>query len=137
VNRFFDGNPQFWRQDMADINIAIEETSSLIASNKVEGTAVYDPRGERQGSIYNFMVNKQSGQVEYAVLQFGGFLGLGSDYYPLPWSKLTYDTGQGGYVIDVGTDTLQGAPHYADEEEPIYNRDYGSQVYDYYGVSYP
>ena len=67
-----------------DTEIATDETESLIASNKVEGTAVYDEDGEKLGSIYNFMVDKVSGQVEYAVLQFGGVFGLGSDYYPLP-----------------------------------------------------
>ena len=69
-----------------------DETDRLIASNKVEGTAVYNRQGERLGSIYNFMVDKRSGQVEYAVLSFGGFLGIGEDYYPLPWKALTYDT---------------------------------------------
>lgn len=122
---------------MSDINIAIEETVSLIASNKVEDTAVYNTQGERQGSIYNFMVNKRSGQVEYAVLQFGGFLGLGSDYYPIPWNKLTYDVERGGYIIDISVDTLERAPHYAGADELIYDRDYNSQIYDYYGVNYP
>ncbi len=77
-------------------DIATDETQRLIASNKVEGTAVYSREGEKLGSIYNFMVDKQSGKVEYAVLQFGGFLGLGSDYYPLPWDVLAYDVSQGG-----------------------------------------
>jgi hypothetical protein len=86
-------------------------------------------------SIYNFMVEKRSGQVEYAVLQFGGFLGLGADHYPLPWSKLTYDTDQGGYVIDIDKETLEHAPHYG-ETEPRYDRAYGEQVYGYYGLPY-
>ena len=72
-------------------NVATDETSSLIASDKVEGTSVYNAKGEKLGSIYNFMVDKRSGEVEYAVLQFGGVLGLGSDYYPLPWDVLDYD----------------------------------------------
>lgn len=123
---------------MSDIDndIEIDETDRLIASNKVEGTAVYDEDGEKLGSIYNFMVDKVSGKVEYAVLQFGGLFGLGSDYYPLPWEKLTYDTGQGGYVVDIDKETLEGAPRYADEE-PRFDRTYGEQVYGYYGVPYP
>jgi hypothetical protein len=59
-------------------------TDRLIASNKVEGTAVYDRKGERLGSVYNFMVDKRSGQVAYAVMSFGGFLGVGGSYHPLP-----------------------------------------------------
>src|SRR3546814_21037374 len=86
---------------MADTDIATDETSRLIASNKVEGTAVYNRDREKLGSIYNFMVTKREGRVEYAALQFGGLFGLGSDYYPLPWDVLTYDTAQGGYVVDL------------------------------------
>jgi sporulation protein YlmC with PRC-barrel domain len=122
---------------MADTIISKDETTALISSNKVEGTAVYDPNGEKLGHIYNFMVNKRSGQVEYAVLQFGGFLGLGSDYYPLPWESLTYDVSQGGYAVSVSKDRLQGAPRYSAGNEPDFDRTYGQEVYDYYGVNYP
>lgn len=119
-----------------DRDIATDETDRLIASNKVEGTAVYDTRGEKLGSIYNFMVEKSSGQVEYAVLQFGGVFGLGSDYYPIPWEKLSYDTDEGGYVVDIDKETLEDAPRYSDTE-PAYDRAYGEQVHGYYGVPYP
>jgi len=118
-------------------DIATDETSRLIASNKVEGTAVYNREGEKLGSIYNFMVDKQSGRVEYAVLQFGGLFGLGSDYYPLPWDVLTYDTTQGGYAINLDKAVLERAPRYASDREPAFDRDYGREVYGYYGVNYP
>ena len=120
---------------MTDREVATDETHSLIASNKVEGTAVFNPQGERLGSIYNFMVNKRSGKVEYAVLQFGGFLGIGSDYYPLPWDLLTYDTGQGGYSVNIDRKLLDDAPRYGDTE-PVYDRAYGEQVYGHYGLPY-
>jgi sporulation protein YlmC with PRC-barrel domain len=119
-----------------DAEIATDETTSLIASNKVEGTAVYGEDGEKLGSIYNFMVDKVSGQVEYAVLQFGGVFGLGSDYYPLPWDKLTYDTEQGGYVVDVDKETLEAAPRYGADEQPAYDEAYGERIYGYYGLNY-
>jgi sporulation protein YlmC with PRC-barrel domain len=122
---------------MAESTIATDETTRLIASNKVEGTAVYNPDGERLGSVYNFMVNKRTGQVEYAVLQFGGILGFGSDYYPLPWNTLNYDTGQGGYVVDMDRSTLENGPHYRDSDEPVHDMAYGRQVYSHYGVTYP
>src|SRR3546814_1850534 len=77
----------------------MEESDRLIASNKVEGTAVYNRKGDRLGSVYNFMVDKRSGKIEYAVMSFGGFLGIGERYHPLPWSLLTYDTTQGGYLV--------------------------------------
>ena len=67
--------------------VAADETDRLIASNMVEGTAVYNRQGERLGSVYNFMVDKRSGQVEYGVMSFGGFLGIGDSYHPLPWAR--------------------------------------------------
>jgi sporulation protein YlmC with PRC-barrel domain len=114
---------------MTQNDVVIEETTRLIASNKVEGNAVYNLAGDRLGSIYNFMVDKRSGQVEYAVLSFGGFLGIGNDYYPLPWEVLTYDTDQGGYSVNIDKALLEKAPRYSDTEEPAFDRDYGRQVY--------
>ena len=77
------------------------ETAGLIGSDKVEGTAVYDATGEHMGSIERVMIDKRSGQVAYAVLSFGGFLGIGSDYYPIPWESLKYDTSLGGYRTNI------------------------------------
>ena len=116
--------------------VAIDETDRLIASDKVEGTTVYSEDGDKLGHIHNFLVDKLSGQVEYAVLQFGGLFGLGADYYPLPWQALTYDTEQGGYVVDLDKETLEAAPRYADEP-PVFDRAYGEQVYSHYGLTYP
>ncbi len=115
-------------------SVATDETDRLIASNKVEGTAVYDRRGERLGSVYNFMVDKRSGQVAYAVMSFGGFLGVGGSYHPLPWRSLTYDTNLGGYVVDLDKDRLQGAPSYAAGESPSWDRAYGDRIDRHYGV---
>lgn len=122
---------------MTQTEIATDETNRLIASNKVEGTNVYNAQREKLGSIYNFMVEKRSGKVEYAVLQFGGLFGLGSDYYPLPWDVLTYDTEQGGYVVNLDKSVLENAPRYASDSEPAFDRNYGREVYGHYGVDYP
>mgnify|MGYP000368444801 CR=1 FL=1 len=92
--------------DPSGEGVAVDETQRLIASNKVEGTAVYDRSGEQVGTVYNFMVDKVSGQVAYAVLSFGGFLGIGESYHPVPWRALHYDVTRGGYVIDVDADAL-------------------------------
>lgn len=122
---------------MTDNQVTVDETDRLIASNKVEGTTVYNRDGEKLGSIYNFMVDKRSGEAEYAVLQFGGILGLGSDYYPLPWDVLAYEVDQGGYVVDLDRSLLEKAPRYASGNEPTFDRDYGREVYGYYGRDYP
>ena len=116
--------------------VAVDETDRLIASDKVAGTSVYDRNGERLGSIYNFMVDKASGQVAYAVMSFGGFLGLGERFYPLPWTALTYDPARGGYVVEVDRETLEKAPSYAAEDQPWADPAYGQSLYGFYGLPY-
>jgi len=121
---------------MAHENTEKDETGRLIASSKVEGTSVYNRQGEKLGSVYNFMVDKRSGKVEYAVMSFGGFLGMGDSYHPLPWNVLTYDTNQGGYVVDLDKRVLKEGPSFKSGHEPRYDRAYDKQVYDYYHVPY-
>jgi hypothetical protein len=123
--------------DRPEGRVEIDESSRLIASDKVEGTSVYNRKGEHLGSVYNFMVDKVSGKVEYAVMSFGGFLGIGERYHPLPWKVLTYDTNMGGYVVDLDKEALEGAPSYAPADSPWIDPTYGRQVYDYYGIAYP
>jgi PRC-barrel domain len=91
------------------------ETGSLIGSDKVEGTAVYGPDKTKIGSIERVMIDKLSGKVSYAVLGFGGFLGIGNDHYPLPWQSLKYDTNLGGYVTGVTETQLKRAPKYTND----------------------
>jgi hypothetical protein len=106
----------------------------LIAASKVNGTSVYNRAGEKLGSIYDVMLNKQSGKAEYAVMSFGGFLGIGDRYHPLPWTVLNYDPAQGGYVVDIDRDRLEGAPSYAADESALWDDPaYGRRVSDYYG----
>lgn len=111
-------------------------SNPVIRSDKVEGTAVYNPTGDKLGSIDTLMIDKQSGQVRYAVLEFGGFLGVGSDRYPLPWDMLKYDTRKDGYVVPLQKSTLLAAPRHTKDELPPYDEDYGRKVYDYYGVGW-
>lgn len=84
----------------------------LIESDRVEGTSVYDPNGSSIGSIKRLMIEKLSGKVAYAVMSFGGFLGMGTEEHTIPWSKLTYDTSLGGYRTDVTEQQLKGAPSF-------------------------
>jgi PRC-barrel domain protein len=108
-------------------DVAANETRDLISSDKVEGTSVYDRNGNKLGTVSNVMLDKRSGHVAYAVLSFGGFLGMGSSYHPLPWNQLTYDPNQGGYMVDLTKEQLEGAPTYSATEEarwedPAYGR---------------
>jgi hypothetical protein len=88
------------------------ETVSLIGSDKVDGTAVYGADDGKIGSVQRVMIDKISGKVAYAVVSFGGFLGMGEDYYPVPWPNLKYDTRLGGYRVGITEDQLKGAPKY-------------------------
>ena len=114
--------------------LAVHETERLIASDKVEGTAVYDRTGTRLGSVHTVMIDKFGGQVAYAVLSFGGFLGIGAQYHPLPWRRLAYEPSLGGYIVDLTRAQLERAPHYAADAEPWTDPGYGRSVYDYYDV---
>ncbi len=98
--------------------VATDETHNLIAADKVVGTGVYNRQGEHLGSVYGLMLNKLNGQVAYAIMSFGGFLGIGESYHPLPWRVLAYDPRVGGYVVDLNRGQLEKAPRYTRATEP-------------------
>jgi PRC-barrel domain len=96
--------------------VEARETHALIGSDKVEGTAVYRSNGDKIGHIARVMIGKRSGKVGYAVMSFGGFLGIGEDYYPLPWPLLTYNPRLEGYEVNISEAQLKGAPKYNTHE---------------------
>ena len=107
---------------------------SNIEASRVTGTNVYNRAGENLGEIYDVVIGKRDGRVKYAIMSFGGFLGIGEEYHPLPWDQLDYDERQGGYVVDLDRDRLEGAPRYSRNERPNWDdREYGRRVDDYYG----
>jgi hypothetical protein len=115
---------------------ARRETASLIGSDKVEGTAVYGPDDRKIGTVQRVMIDKVSGKVAYAVVSFGGFLGMGEDYYPMPWPKLDYDTSLGGYRVDITEDQLKGAPKFNRSTDWNWSdRSRDRTVYDYYKMA--
>lgn len=113
-----------------------DETGHLISSDRVEGTAVFALDGEKIGHVDHLMIGKRNGRVEYAVMSFGGFLGIGEAYHPIPWDALDYDTVKGGYVVNIDKSKLEEAPYYLPGAIPVYDRNYGAGVYSYYGVFY-
>jgi hypothetical protein len=115
---------------------SVKETSRLISADKVEGTSVYNPAGDKLGAIDNVMIDKQTGKVAYAMMSFGGFLGLGEKYHPLPWSMLKFDTSKGGYLVNLDKRTLEGAPMYGQNDTINWEDEaWGKKVHDYYGVA--
>jgi hypothetical protein len=111
-----------------------DETGRLISADKVRGTAVHNPAGDSLGTIENVMIDKPSGRVAYAVLAFGGILGMGKDRRALPWEVLDYDTEEGAYVINLDPDILRNGPAYDEAETDWEDPAWGRQVHDYYEV---
>jgi hypothetical protein len=112
----------------------VTETTDLIAGGKVTGTQVYNKDAENIGKIHDVMLDKKSGQVVYAVMSFGGLLGMGEDYYPIPWRLLTYSPSLGGYVVNLTRAQLEGSPSYAPGAEPDW-RTGNPDLQGYWGVA--
>ncbi len=110
---------------LLDEAATLDQRHALISSRRVEGTPVYNRGSERLGAIHSVMIDKNSGQVAYAVLTFRGFLGVGEHVYPMPWDVLGYDVDLDAYVVDLTRDQLEQAPtlrlDQADRPQP---RDY-------------
>jgi hypothetical protein len=116
--------------------LTAREHGRLIAADKVEGTPVVDPTGEKLGSIERIMIDKPSGKVAYAVMSFGGFLGIGDRHHALPWGALKYDTNLDGYVVNLDRQRLENAPTFArDDAIDLEDPAMGRQLHDYYGVA--
>jgi PRC-barrel domain len=121
---------------MTQQTVATDETTNLISAGRVNGTNVYNTAGDALGEIYDVMIDKRTGKIAYAVMSFGGFLGLGERYHPLPWTTLKYDTNQGGYVVGMTKEQLSNAPSYAEGETPSWgDRAYEQRIHDYYRMN--
>jgi len=120
---------------MTTDTIARKSKHTLIASDRIEGTAVRRPKGDKIGSIERLMIDKVSGKVAYAVLSFGGFLGIGHKHLPIPWALLNYNVERDAYELDIADDVLRKAP--ASEQDSEF--DFGDRLeevklYSYYNV---
>lgn len=110
----------------------------LILSSRVLGTPVYDREGNKIGHIEDLSIEKKSGKTIYAILSFGGFLGIGEKFHPVPWALLNYDLEIGGFTVPFDAESVKEAPAYDDAEVrelggPDY-RTYGGAIYGYYGT---
>jgi hypothetical protein len=107
-----------------------DETVTLISAGKVQGTPVLSPEGETLGEIYDVMLEKRTGRIAYAVMSFGGILGVGTKYHPLPWRALTYVPDAGGYVVGIPWEALRSGP-ILDDAAP-WNKEMADQITGYY-----
>jgi sporulation protein YlmC with PRC-barrel domain len=125
---------QMWRDDM----MMDEKTkdSTLIGSDRVEGTAVYGRDGDKIGTVQRVLLEKRSGQARDVEISVGSFLGMGGELHSLPWQKFDYDTDLGGYKLNVTEDELRDAPTYKEaDRDSAYDREYQTEVYRYWTVS--
>jgi len=131
-----------WRYRFAphkeDVMTTSSGHTSAILASKVKGTAVYNEGGEKIGTVEDIVLDKQSNQILFAALGFGGVLGLGEKYYPVPWSLLDYDEDKGGYVVPLNKDLLKNAPAYDLKDLTKHDGSLGSvreTTYSYYNVN--
>ena len=120
------------QEDDFQLRLETDENMRLISSKKVEGTPVVDRNGEHIGTIDNFMVDKYTGRVAYAVMSFGGTFSFGSSLFPLPWPLLDYEEDKGGYTLAITKDELTDAPHFEANEEPEFSPEYRRRLIVFY-----
>jgi len=106
---------------------------NVMAADTLQGDDVFNLQGDKLGSIEDIMLDVGSGRVAYAVLSFGGLLGLGDKLFAIPWSALTLDADRKCFVLDIPKDRLQGAPGFDKDHWPMMaDESWASQVYAYY-----
>ncbi len=113
---------------VSDVNPRVLSSSSLM------GDKVINSQGQDLGKIEDFMINLSSGCVEYAVLSFGGFLGMGDKLFAIPWKAMRLDTDRHAFILDVPKEKLENAPgfdknNWPDMADPTWSKDINT----YYG----
>jgi hypothetical protein len=112
-----------------------DENLRLISSKKVEGTPVVDKNGASIGHIQSFMVDKYTGRVAYAIMSFGGTMGVGASLFPLPWPLLEYDVENDGYGLDITKEQMADAPRFEANDEPEFSPEYRRTLISFYRPS--
>lgn len=116
---------------------AAESDHRLILGSRVDGTPVFNKEGDRIGHVDDLSIERTSGRVVYAIMSFGGFLGIGEKFHPIPWSLLDYDVERDGYVVPLDRAALESAPHYGIDELVKLGgasiRHYDQRIFEYYG----
>ncbi len=106
-----------------------------ITADQVKGAAVYNPQGERLGHVEDVVLHKVSGRVAFALMAFGGFLGVGERFHPLPWTLLAFDTEKNGYVVPLDKEHLKTAPTVEAAQFNAPGAGWGQGVLSYYNVT--
>lgn len=111
--------------------------SRVLSASTLDGDDVYDTKGEKLGSIKEFMLDIENGKVSYVVLSFGGFLSLGEKLFAVPWSALKVDTENQRFIMDTDEERLKKAPGFdADNWPNMADSTWEKSVHAYYGTTY-
>lgn len=105
----------------------------LLSSDSLQGTRVVNAAREDLGKIEEFMINVENGKVEYAVLSFGGFLGVGDKLFAIPWNALQVDEASEQMILDVSKERLEKAPGFDKDNWPDFaDTSFQTSIQDYY-----
>jgi len=116
-------------------NTSTKSYRRVMSASTLSGDKVLNPVGEELGKINDIMIDVPTGKVAYAVLSFGGFLGLGDKLFAIPWSRLALDEDRKVFVLDVDRATLERAPGFDKDNWPdMADRTWGASINDYYGT---
>ena len=107
----------------------------LMGADTLVGNDVYNQLGEKLGDIKEVMLDMRSGRVAYAVLSFGGFLGMGEKLFAVPWNALTLDTATKSFKLNVDKDRLKTAPGFDKDHWPnMADATWAQSIHAYYGT---
>ena len=116
----------------------MNEHPQVLSASTIIGDKVINPAGEQLGNIKELMIEAEDGSIVYAVLSFGGFLGLGDKLFAIPWEALTFDTEEHAFILDIDKDILKNAPGFDKDHWPEpaqYEAGWLLDIYEYYGYS--
>lgn len=111
----------------------MEHSSNVVKASEVIDVNVYNMSDEKLGKIEEIILDKKTGQTHYAVLSFGGFLGMGEKLFAVPWTALDYQSSKDGFVLDVSKEKLKEAPGFDKEHWPdIQDAKWGEGIFKFY-----
>lgn len=109
--------------------------TEVLSAGTLKGDSVVNSQGQDLGRIEEIMFDVSSGRIAYAVLSFGGFLGMGDKLFAIPWEALQLDTNKHRFILNVPKDRLEKAEGFDKNNWPDFaNRDWATRTHQYYGV---
>jgi sporulation protein YlmC with PRC-barrel domain len=112
--------------------MTVRKTHSLIATNHINGSTILSDSGEKIGTVDHLVLDAVNGKIAYAVVAFGGFMGLGEHSYSIPWGSVRFNPEENVFVTHVTLEQLKSAP-----DRPNHwhgDREWEERIFDHFGV---